>query len=427
MIHKVDARMPAEVGKGAMQEYPALATPWGKLVNVKETAHYAARLQAVYASLMFEAMRILVPDYDLRSKILCDASYMVGKIPYTYPGAEQGIPFFNIPPFMTGCMQCGVSGDYGDEVLLMDGRVNDCGSYRVEKEIDHCPWDIVGSELGRSTTSKLKGVGDGMNGIQKGPDLDLNMVEAKCCGDLHCRIVAENRDRYPLPGRENHELYDCYGPIVTGDQIRFTKEKDMVEDGQYLVAENGWKYVSALSMEVDAKEALTGVGCSMTYGMGVDYGQIFMDAGVQAGLFTKEQAYQTLRYIAEGAGKAMFCDTFAIRGLREWLGVPDDVHDGRMLGGYIEMTLQAMRIPYEIEEFNKTNVIYRIKRDDFMKANPGIGSPGYEVFPVCAKGLWYGMSKTLIDATWSLWEDQGAAPDDTVRLLIGRRVDKRCS
>lgn len=427
MIHKIDARMPAEVGRGALPDHPALATPWGKLINTKETAHYAARLQAVYSSLLFEAMRILVPDYELRCKILCDGSYIAGKVPYTLPGAEQGVPFFNIPPFMTGCMQCGVTGDYGDEVLLMDGRVNDCGSLRVEKEIDHCPWDIVGSELGRSTTSKLQGIGDGMNTIQKGPSLDLNMIEAKCCGDLHCRVVAENRERYPLPEHEGHEHHDCYGPIVTADQIRFTKEENMVKDGQYLCPEGGWKYNSALSMQVDATQALAGQGCTMTYGMGIDYGQIFIDGGVEAGLFTREHAYEVVRYVCEGAGKAMFCDTFAIRGLRDWLGVPDDIHDGRMLGGYMEMSMQTLRIPYEIEAFNKTDVIYRIKRTDLMKADPVTGAPGYEVMPICLKAIWYGMSKTLIDATWSLWEEQGDAPEDTIRLRIGRRADKYCS
>ena len=59
----------------------------------------------------------------------------------------------------TGGFQAGAFGDNGDERLLMQGRVNDLGTYRVEKELDACPWDIMGSEICRVSTASLEEIG----------------------------------------------------------------------------------------------------------------------------------------------------------------------------------------------------------------------------------------------------------------------------
>ena len=416
MIKKIDPRIPKEVGEGALPSHPSIKTPWGKLVGTQETLHYAARLHAVYSSLMFEAMRILVPDYDQRCDILCNASYKNGFAMYADPASQQGNAFFNIPPFMKGCMLCGVTGDYGDEMLMMSGRVNDCGSYRVEKEVDHCPWDIVGSELGRCTTSRLQAIGDGLNQWQNGPKLELNMIEAKCCGDLHCRIVAENREKYPLPGSESKRHMDCYGPVVTGDQIRFTPEENIVPDSQYFREECGYKYTSALVMQKTAGDAYIGPGCEIPYGMGLDYATEFFAACVEQGILTWEQVTNCLRWMFEGAGKAMFCDDFAVFGLRTWLGAPSEVNDGRLLGGYIEMSLQTLRVKYEIEEFNKEEVIYRIDRQTLCR--------GLTLLPDALVAYWHGMSKTMLSAMWNCVEEKADAPDSMLRIRILRRADK---
>ena len=39
---------------------------------------------------------------------------------------------------------------------IMCGRCQDFGTYRCEKELDVCDWDIVGSELCRTTTMLQK-------------------------------------------------------------------------------------------------------------------------------------------------------------------------------------------------------------------------------------------------------------------------------
>ena len=125
--------------------------------------------------------------------------------------------------------------------------------------------------------------------------------------------------------------------------------------------------------------------------------------------------------VCEAAGKATFIDNFAKEGLRVWLGVPHSIgpDDGRLMGGYLEMFLQSMTVDYEVEAFNKDEVVYVI---DPTKLN------------MCAMGstrmmdayiwFWYGMTKSLVNAQWSLWEED--SPEGKRRLKIAKKVDKFC-
>ena len=69
-----------------------------------------------------------------------------------------------------------------------------------------------------------------------------------------------------------------------------------------------------------------------------------------------------LKCVAEAAGKSYFAEEYAKDAFRNVVGAPRNVDDGRLMGAHIEMFLQAMKIPYEIEAFNKDEVIYQIDR-----------------------------------------------------------------
>lgn len=181
----------------------------------------------------------------------------------------------------------------------MCGRVNDFGTYRAEKELDICDWDIVGSELCRATTQSLEGGATAWSQkLRPGTQLEYHMVEAKGCGDCHCRIVAESREKYPMPP---HEQWECFGPVATADQIKYTTEEDMVKESM---------------------------------------------------VFREECNY-----------------TFA----------------------------------------NGTNM----EQDSTSVANAHVA-------------YWYGMTKTLVNAQWSLWEEPDNTPDDKLRIKIAKKIDKFC-
>ena len=43
MSKKIEERLPNYVGKGRISDFPAIQSPWNKLVNYQEAAHYASR------------------------------------------------------------------------------------------------------------------------------------------------------------------------------------------------------------------------------------------------------------------------------------------------------------------------------------------------------------------------------------------------
>ncbi len=80
----------------------------------------------------------------------------------------------------------------------------------------------------RSTTQSLQASADGNAKLRpEGPHIEYHMVEAKGCGDRHCRIVAECRKKFPMP---EHEQWECFGPVATADQIKYTREEDTVSE-----------------------------------------------------------------------------------------------------------------------------------------------------------------------------------------------------
>jgi hypothetical protein len=238
------------------------------------------------------------------------------------------------------------------------------------------------------------------------------MVEAKGCGDRHCRIVAESRDKYPMPA---HEIWECFGPVGSADQIKFTPEEECVKDSSTFREECNYAFINGTNTENDASAVANAYAfAAMTYILPA------AKHAINQGLVDEKFFDHVLRCVCEAAGKAAFGEAYAKEALRLWLGVPREIgdDDGRVMGGHIEMYLQSMRVPYEIEAFNKDEVVYVISRNALA-----VGEPKYVDTLVW---YWYGMTKTLVNAQWSLWEEAGDTPADKLRIKIAKKIDKFC-
>lgn len=410
MSKKIDQRLPRDIGEGALPSHASVKSPWEKLVSYRDAAHYAARYSAVVGAAIMQAYRILVPDYEDRSKAMCKNAYNRLYPAFTSPYGAMAIDEHNIHPFCRGNFVGGLNGDSGDDQLLMCGRVNDFGTYRVEKELDHCDWDIIGSELCRSTTQSLQGVADGeATFLASGPKLEYHMVEAKGCGDLHCRIVAECRKKYPMP---DHEQWECFGPVGSADQIKFTPEEEILKDPQMFREECDFRFINGTCMEKDSSSAYPMVAKSN----GATYILPTIDDHIREGSLDEQFTDHVIRCVCEATGKGAFGEFYAKEGLRNFLGVPHDIDDGRVMGGHIELFLQCMRTPYEIEAFNAEEVIYVIDRTDLANGMPKL--------IIAYLSLWYGMTKTLVNAQWSLAEEAGDTPPEKLRIRIAKKIDK---
>lgn len=413
MSKKIDTRIPREVGNKILPLHAAVKSPWDKLVSFHDAAHYCQRYNSAVSAVIMQAFRMLVPDYVERSKAICAQAY--NRLEYIFDNygiSKMKETELNMHPFMRGNFVGGLIGDSGDEIQLMCGRVNDFGSYRVEKELDVCYWDIVGSEVCRSTTCSLQASSDCTAKLhKKGPSIEYHMVEARGAGDFHCRIVAESREKFPMP---EHEQWECFGPVGSADQIKYTTREDSVKESMIFREECNFAFSNGTNTEWDSNRIYPQVSNSQASG----YILPTFDDLIREGRLTSEQVDHAIHCACEGAGKATFIDNFAKEGLRQWMGVPHSIgdDDGRIMGGYIEMFLQCMTITYEVEAFNNEECIYVIDRTLFTNRMPRQGD-AYIWF-------WYGMVKSLVNAEWSLWEED--SPEGKVRLKIAKKTDKFC-
>ena len=415
MSKKIDERLPREIGEG----FKTVTSPWGKMISYHDAVHYCQRYSNVVAAAVMQAFRVLVPDYVERSKAICANAYNRLAAVYQYfPGyTEMNAEQLHMHPFMRGNFCGGLVGDAGDEDLLMCGRVNDFGTYRVEQELDVCYWDIVGTELCRSTTQSLQACADcAAKARPNGPHLEYHMVEAKGAGDRHCRIVAECREKFPMPP---HEQWECFGPVGSEDQIMFTKEEDTIEESMMFREDADYRFSNGTNLEKDWRAAYPMViqsnACS--------YIVPTLEDLVKAGTVTGEAVDHAIHCVCEAAGKATFIDDFAKEGLRVWLGVPHSVSkdDGRLMGGYLEMFLQSMLVDYQVEAFNKDEVIYVLDPTNLnMCAAMSRSTRMFDAY----LWFWYGMTKSLVNAQWSLWEED--SPEGRKRIKIAKKIDKFC-
>jgi hypothetical protein len=405
MADHIDTRVSLKAGSGVLPEYPLVTTPWGKLISLHEAYHYACRHNAVVATTFMQVLRIIVPDYNTRAKALCEINHDLMYRVFSNPKVQEKYKErFNVHPFVKGSMVGTLKGDQGDEVFLMAGRVNDYGTYRFEKELDICPWDIVGSEYCRATTFFFQAVGEAFDE----PSMEYNMVEARGCGDRHCRIVGENREIYPMPKKAIHQ---SFGPIATADQIQVTPEDRCFKEPQHFRPECGYKFRNGFCAEWTAAEMYSE---AMASPLGTNNIIPVLDAMEP----DKEKVELVTKCMFEAAGKMAFSEFAAVKGVRDWLGVPGDINDGRVLGGLIQVVLQSILCKYTIQSFDENEVVLDLDQNGLEHH-----------FPLLTKAylsMWYGMSKTLVGAEWSLWRETEGVPKSTLRIKIAKKIDKYC-
>lgn len=423
MNSRIDSRLPNNIGEGALPAHAAIKTPWEKLISLYDAHYYMARHRAGMGSVFMEVLRILIPDYATRCKRLCecaDAFYSYVFSPDGYKMAEMYKDIMNVHPFMRGAMPCGLQGDNGDESLWMCGRVTDFGTHRIEKELDTCPWDIMGSEICRTSTwAGMESIGNQYQKMHGGPKMRISMYEAKGCGDLHCRIVGESYEKYPIPERDTSpdRCWENFGPIATADQIKFTPEEKCIKDCQIYRAECDFKYRNGTCDEYAANDAMRGFEATSSSPLGCDYTSWVFNDMLAKGEVTKEELDYLFENVFEACGKMMFLDPWAIKGVRDWMGVPAEINDGRVMGSYIEIYLQGRKAAYDIIAFNKDEVIYDIDTARF--------EGGYPLMKSAYIPMWYGMTKTLVNCQWALWEETEDVPEGKFRIKIAKKIDKR--
>lgn len=393
-----------------LNQTKCVTTVWGKLIPEREAYSYALRHIAAFTANIFQVMRILEPDFNKRTEAICETSYMFNMSACSddYKAAFYGE--WNIPEFCDRCAWLGgIVGDSGDEYQNMAGRVIQFTRDRVEKELDACPWDIVGAELCNMTTAMFTANFDIESAVPGENEVSLNMCEARGCGDRKCRVVAERRDTFNLP---KQGWLDHMGTPVM--PIHDTPEERTVQDGQFI--RNGC-YSQAFGEEKSLEWA---------YRWSMEKGWVWCVAfpliAIREMADTEEEFERIFKIVFATAGKNEFIEPFAKEGLRIWLGVPHEIgwNDPRLMGGYIKNILDTQLVPSELDAFTKDEVRIKVNVETFTGR--------FEMAPIDElilgyETLWHNMVKTLVSPEWSCWfEDKD---EEEMTIVVGRKIDKR--
>jgi hypothetical protein len=213
------------------------------------------------------------------------------------------------------------------------------------------------------------------------------MCQARGCGNKHCRVVAERRDKYDLP--KQGWLEHMQQPV---DPIHDTPRSRMVKEGQCL--RNG-QYTQAFGEETSLEDAYHWVAQ-----MGWVWSVQFPMMAIKDMAPDEDEFMRVFRIVFATAGKNQFIEPFAKEGLRAHLGVPHwvDDNDGRLLGSYIMYMLDVQQVPYEMERWTEDETWIRLKTEDFTAR--------YEMAPLdelvdAYEAQWNGAAKTLVSPEWS--------------------------
>ena len=400
--------------KPVVPEYKAVETAWGKLINQKDAYKFGVRHIAAFSANLFQLMRILEPDWEKRTAAISETAY--GFNMAACAGDDPDDPYirayydeWNIPEFCEKSAWLGaIWGDSGDEYEDMAGRVIQFTRDRVEKELDTCPWDIVGSEMCNMTTGMFTANFD-LTSEGRQNEVCLNMCEARGCGDRHCRVVAERRDVTGLPKQDwLHHREQAHFPVHN------TPEERTVKEGQIL--RNG-KYTNAFGEEKSFDWAYNWV-MMMGWVWSIQFPLVAMGDMCD----DDDEFERLLKIVFSIAGKNEFIDFSSYEGLRDFLGVPHDIGkvDSRIMGSYIKTLLDCQLVPCEFTAFEKDETRIHCDCDDFVGR--------YEMAPldelvVGYEAQWNGAVKTLLSPEFSVWFE-GVDTED-MEIVIGKKIDNR--
>lgn len=394
-------------------------TAFGKIIPEKEAYSYCLRTIAAFSANLFQAMRVVNDDWEDRTAKITEIANMMncaacaGSPDELFDYLNAFYDEWNIPELVDRQAWIGaIWGDYGDEAEDMAGRVIQFTKDRVEKELDTCPWDIVGSEMCNMTTGMFTANFDIASGGQHGAitnDVALNMCEARGCGNPHCRVVAERLDKF---GGEHQGWLDhrnqCTKPVHDTPPERRVRHAQGLRNGQYT--------------QTFGEEQSLEWQYNWVAQMGWTWSVSFPLIAIRDMADSDEEFDRIFKIVFSTAGKNSFIDPFAREGLRNWLDIPREIgdNDPRVMGAYIGAIMGCQLVPFEWEAFDKDGVIIKVSTDDFNGRFPMAPldeiTMGYEA-------QWHNAVKTLVSPEWSVWID--GKDDEYQYINVGRRIDDR--
>jgi hypothetical protein len=385
--------------------FRGMISPWDQIKSSRETYKFAVRQSAMFAVNITNAISIIEPDYEKRQTLM--SSLWGGEMDFMWGEDDpmgQVAEFekrFAIPPFIKdGIYRVANYCDKGDEMCLLTGYIWSATNDRMEKEIHVCDYDICGPEVCDLSIGGGQHFCAGLGGVP----LNNFDSERRGCGDKYCHVVIETKRKYgEHPNKDGYE-WEQWGPPVSGmrrqkDGAEPIKEVDWLTNGEYR-APLGASFTAG---EMYKDFAMWPFAYSTTMVQAI---REFSDTDE-----AKARNQRIVETMFDATGKIQFAEWNTRKAARDWMGVPESVEDGRVMGGYISMILQGQSCPWKFTEFSEDRVVI-----DCDKLNFTLFGQFPEFGPYYA-AYFNGMVKTLVNTEWVVKIDEDA-PDETLRFIV---------
>ena len=124
-----------------------------------------------------------------------------------------------------------------------------------------------------------------------------------------------------------------------------------------------------------------------------------------------------VRTMLDATGKIQFGEFVTRKAIREWMNVPAEVEDGRVMGAYISMLWQAMALEWNFAEFTEERTV--IDCDATRLFMYGTYPELLELY----EAMFNGMVKTLVNTQWVVKADREHLEEENeVRFIICKEV-----
>lgn len=136
---------------------------------------------------------------------------------------------------------------------------------------------------------------------------------------------------------------------------------------------------------------------------------------------TEEEFLRVFQIVYADADKNGFLHFFSRDGLRNFLGVPNEIHwnDGRILGSRIKATLDMQLLPNELVRFTKDETWIKVSSEDFADR---FAMAPFEEITIGYETLWNNNAKTLISPEWSVWFE--GKDEEEMMIIVKEEIDK---
>lgn len=372
-----------------MRLFRGMSSPWGAIKGFKETYDFMMRHAALHGVASMNAFKIVEPDYVTRQNAMTLAWQSGSDVMWAendpFGLHKNFIETYDIPPFLKkGVYTSAIFADYGDSIMTMPGHIWYATNDFMEKEIHACPLDIIGPDA-----CDLSNAG-GQHICRAVAHCGTNhyLAERRGNGDPYCLAHIESVKKYGAHKNPDDYDWEQYGPPAAETRAPekgqpHKKNCDYFDTGEYVSPLGA--VLTAGKMYQDATADCLGYSGHAIEGMRVVLGT---DEVKWA------QANTILDVMFDTAGKHLFGNATAIKEVRDWMNVPSDINDGRVLGSFMSMILQSRNVAHEFTEFSAERTV--IECDKLALEHFG----RYPEFDRTYVAYFNGMAKTLVSTEW---------------------------